>query len=33
MHSHQFKLDIVDYNESNQSKYHNMFNLNRVTSW
>ncbi|EHK5112035.1 DUF2971 domain-containing protein [Vibrio parahaemolyticus] len=33
VHSHQFKLDIVDYNESNQSKYHNMFNLNRVTSW
>lgn len=33
VHSHQFKLDIVDYYESNQGKYHNMFNLNRVTSW
>ncbi|MCS0190055.1 DUF2971 domain-containing protein [Vibrio parahaemolyticus] len=33
IHSHQFKLDIVDYDESNQSKFHNMFNLNRITSW
>lgn len=33
IHSHQFKLDIVDYDESNQSKYHNMYNLNRITSW
>ncbi|MFQ2586386.1 DUF2971 domain-containing protein [Aeromonas caviae] len=33
VHSHQFKLDIIDYDESNQGKYHNMFNLNRITSW
>lgn len=33
IHSHQFKLEIVDYDKSNQSKYHNMFNLNRITSW
>ncbi len=29
--SHQFKLEIVDYEESNQSKYQNMYNLNRIT--
>lgn len=33
IHSHQFRLDIVDYDESNQSKYHNEFNINRVTSY
>ncbi|CAK2833463.1 DUF2971 domain-containing protein [Vibrio crassostreae] len=33
IHSHQFKLHIVDYEESNQGKYHNMYNLNRITSW
>lgn len=31
VHSHQFKLDIIDYDESNQSKYINIYNLNRVT--
>ncbi|GEK51300.1 DUF2971 domain-containing protein [Vreelandella venusta] len=33
VHSHQFKLDIMDYDESNQSKYQNMYNLNRITRW
>jgi len=33
IHSHEFKLDIVDYEESNQSKYQNMYNLNRITRW
>lgn len=33
IHSHKFKLDIIDYNESNQSKYLNMYNLNRITSY
>ena len=33
IHSHQFKLHIVNYDESNQGRYHNMYNLNRVTSW
>ncbi|MBE4602019.1 DUF2971 domain-containing protein [Vibrio navarrensis] len=33
IHAHQFKLDIIDYDESNQGKYHNEFNLNRITSW
>jgi len=33
IHAHQFKLDIIDYDESNQGKYHNMYNLNRITSW
>jgi len=31
VHSHQFKLDIVDYDEQNQSEYINMYNLNRMT--
>ena len=33
IHSHKFKLDIFEYNESNHSKYQNMFNLNRIPSW
>jgi hypothetical protein len=33
IHSHQFKLHIVDYDESNQGGFHNMYNLNRITSW
>ncbi|MFT5759918.1 MAG: hypothetical protein ACI9LM_004702 [Alteromonadaceae bacterium] len=31
IHSHQFKLDIVDYDEKNQSEHVNMYNLNRMT--
>ncbi|MFC5694881.1 DUF2971 domain-containing protein [Pseudomonas sp. GCM10022186] len=31
IHSHQFKLDIVDYCEHNQSRYINEYNLSRVT--
>ncbi|PLT24389.1 hypothetical protein CXF89_15850 [Pseudoalteromonas sp. MelDa3] len=31
IHSHQFKLDIVDYNEQNQSSFVNMYNLNRIS--
>lgn len=31
IHSHKFKLDIVDYDESNQNKYINIYNLNRMT--
>jgi len=31
IHSHQFKLDIVDYDEANHSSYINIYNLNRVT--
>ena len=31
IHSHKFKLDIIDYDESNHSSYINMYNLNRVT--
>lgn len=31
VHAHKFNLDIVDYDESNQSKYINMYNLNRMT--
>lgn len=31
IHAHQFKLDIIDYDESNQSRYHNVYNLNRIT--
>ncbi|MCY1299831.1 hypothetical protein D9M70_493740 [compost metagenome] len=31
IHSHQFKLDIVDYCKGNQSRYINEYNLNRVT--
>lgn len=33
IHSHQFKLDIVEYAESNHNSYKNMFNLNRISSW
>lgn len=29
IHSHQFKLDIVDYHPNNQASYINEFNLNR----
>ncbi|WP_114324918.1 DUF2971 domain-containing protein [Candidatus Colwellia aromaticivorans] len=32
VHSHQFKLDIIDYDESNHSSYRNMYNLNRITN-
>jgi len=33
INSHQFKLDIVDYDESNQSRYQNMYNLNCISRW
>ena len=33
IHSHQFKLDIVDYNPKNHTQYFNEFNLNRITKW
>lgn len=33
VHSHQFKLDIVDYAEDNHNNYINQYNLNRITRW
>lgn len=33
IHSHQFKLDIIDYHPKNHNKYFNELNLNRITKW
>ncbi|WP_110654341.1 DUF2971 domain-containing protein [Salinicola halimionae] len=33
IHSHQFRLDIVDYNEANQYQFQDMYNLSRITRW
>lgn len=33
VHSHEFKLDIVDYAPENHSRYCSQYNLNRITKW
>ena len=33
IHSHQFRIDIIDYSEGNQEKYNNQFNINRITNY
>lgn len=33
IHSHKFKIEIMEYDESNHGRYKNIFNLNRISSW
>lgn len=33
IHSHKFKLDIIDYKPENHGSYLNEYNLNRITKW